>query len=130
MKKPAGILLIFLPVAAIAQNYPGMHEGDTRNMMLQMQEMQDCMQRVDQSRLQAFEQRASKVEAEVKSLCAGGKRDAAQQQAVTFSQEMAGDTEIQKVVECTKIMSGIMPMMPFLDRASEPGKSARHVCDQ
>jgi hypothetical protein len=91
MKIPAGIVLLLLPVMTIAQNYPGMGEGDTQNMMLQMQKMQTCMQGVDQSQLQAFEQRASKIEAEVKSLCASGKRDDAQQKAMAFGQEVVGN---------------------------------------
>ena len=37
MKISAGILSLLLPVTAITQSYAGMGEGDTQNMMLQMQ---------------------------------------------------------------------------------------------
>lgn len=130
MKISTGILSLLLPVMAIAQNYPGMSEGDTKNMMLQMQKMQTCMQGVDQSRLQEFEQQASKIETEVKSLCASGKRDDAQQKAMAFGQEVAGNPDIRKMMECGKMMSSVMPKMPFMAQANEPDKSARHVCDQ
>ncbi len=130
MKILTGILTLLLPFMATAQNYPGMSEGDTQNMMLQMQKMQTCMQGVDQSRLQEFEQRSSKIEAEVKSLCASGKRDDAQQKAVSFGQEVAGDPDIQKIVECGKMMSGLMPMQPFVGQTNDPDKSVEHVCDQ
>jgi hypothetical protein len=130
MKIPAGILALLLPVLAIGQNYPGINVGDTQNMMLQMQKMQACMQGVDQSRLQAFEQQAKRVEAEVKSLCASGKRDEAQQKAVAFSQEFASDPDTSKMMECTKMMSSAMPEMPFMDQADESGDSVKHVCDQ
>ena len=130
MKIPAGIFSLLLPFMAIAQNYPGMSEGDTQNMMLQMQKMQTCMQSVDQSQLQAFEQRASKIEADVKSLCANGKRDDAQQKAMAFGQEVAGNPDVQKMMECGKMMSSVMPRMPFMDQANEPDNSVRHVCDQ
>jgi hypothetical protein len=130
MKIPAGIVLLLLPVMTIAQNYPGMGEGDTQNMMLQMQKMQTCMQGVDQSQLQAFEQRASKIEAEVKSLCASGKRDDAQQKAMAFGQEVVGNPDIQKMMKCGEMMSSVMPKMPFMDQANDPGKSVKHVCDQ
>jgi hypothetical protein len=130
MKIPAGILSLLLPVAAIGQNYPGMGGADPQNMMLQMQKMQECMQSVDQSRLQAFEQQANKVEAEVKSLCASGKRDAAQQQAVAFSQERARDPDAMKMVECTKTMSSAMPKMLVMDQYGGSDDSDAHVCDQ
>jgi hypothetical protein len=104
--------------------------GDTQNMMLQMQKMQTCMQDIDQSRLQEFEQRANKVEAEVKSLCASGKRDTAQQNAIAFGQEVADNPDVQKMLECGKMMNNVMPGMPFMDQANESDESAGHVCDQ
>jgi hypothetical protein len=130
MKIPAGILSLIFPVLAIAQNYPGMSGGDMQNMMLQMQKMQTCMQSVDQSRFKVYEQRANKVESEVKSLCASGRRDEAQQRAIAFSQEFASDPDVSKMMECTKMMSSAMPRMPFMDPANESGKSDKHVCDQ
>jgi hypothetical protein len=130
MKSPAGILSLLLPVAAIGQSYPGMDGGDMQNMMQQMQKMQTCMQSIDQSRMQAFEQQAKEVQAEVKSLCASGKRDEAQQKAVAFGQELAGDPDASKMMECTKRMSSSMPMMPFMDQAGDSGNSVKHVCDQ
>ena len=99
MKISTGILSLLLPVTAIAQNYEGMNERDMQNMMQQMEKMQTCMQGIDQSRLEAFEQRASTLEAEVKSLCASGKRDDAQQQAMDFGQEVASNPDIQKMMK-------------------------------
>ncbi len=130
MKISAGILSLLIPLSAIGQNYPGMSGGDMQNMMLQMQKMQVCMQSVDQSRLKAYEQQANKVEAEVKSLCASGKRDEAQQRAIDLSQEFASDPDVRKMMECTKMMSSAMPKMPFMDQANESGNSVKHVCDQ
>jgi N-acetylneuraminic acid mutarotase len=130
MKIPAGILPLLFPVLAVGQNYPGMGGGDAQNMMLQMQKMQACMQSVDQSRLKAYEQQANKVQAEVKTLCASGKRDEAQQKAVAFAQEFAGDPDTMKMMECSKMMSGAMPAMPFMDQANESDNSVKHVCDQ
>jgi len=130
MKIPAGILPLLFPVLAVGQNYPGMGGGDAQNMMLQMQKMQACMQSVDQSRLKAYEQQANKVQAEVKTLCASGKRDEAQQKAVAFAQEFAGDPDTMKMMECSKMMSSAMPAMPFMDQANESDNSVKHVCDQ
>ena len=133
MKISTGILAMLLPLTASAQNYPGMggmSESDMQNMMQQAQKMQTCMQGIDQTRMKAFEQQARTVEAEVKSLCADGKRDDAQQEAVTFAREMSSDPDIQKIMECSKMMSGMMPQMPYLEQASGNIESAGHVCDQ
>lgn len=132
MKISTGILALLLPVTASAQNYPGMggmSESDMQNMMQQAQKMQTCMQGIDQTRVKAFEQQASTVEARVKSLCADGKRDDAQQEAVTFAREMSSDPDIQKIMECGKMMSGMLPPMPFIEQASGKNESAGHVCD-
>jgi hypothetical protein len=135
MKISTGMLALLFPVTAIAQNYPGMGGGgmseqDMQNMMQQAQEMQTCMQGIDQSRLKAFEQRAYKVEAEVKSLCASGKRDDAQQEAITFAQEVTSNPDIQKVRKCSEKMNGMMPQMPYMGQSSSTGESVGHVCDQ
>lgn len=135
MKISTGILALLLPVTASAQNYPGMGGGgmseqDMQNMMQQAQKMQTCMQGIDQSRLQEFEQRAQQVEAEVKSLCASDKRADAQQEAMAFGKEVSANPDIQKMVECSKMMSGMLPAMPYVEQASKTDKSATHVCDQ
>jgi hypothetical protein len=130
MKISTVILAMLLPLTASAQNYQGMSEQDMQNMMQQMQEMQTCMQDIDQSRLKAFEQRAIAVEAEVKSLCANGKRDAAQQEAIALAREITSDPDMQKMRKCTENMQDMMPGMPYISQASEPDTSARHVCDQ
>ena len=135
MKPSTTMLALLLPVTALAQNYPGMGGGsmsqaDMQNMMQKAQEMQLCMQGVDQSKIQEVEQQAHKVEAEVKSLCNSGKRDEAQQQAMAFAQELMSNPDIQKIVECGKKMSGMLPKLPYMDQADGSGDSVPHVCDQ
>jgi hypothetical protein len=129
MKILTGVVSMVLPAIAIAQNYPGMSEGDMQNMMQQMQEMQTCMQQVNQSRLKEFEQRGQKVEREVKTLCAAGKRDEAQDKAMQFGQDVAADPDMQKMMECAKMMSSAMPKLPYMEQAGEPEASSSHVCD-
>jgi len=133
MKISTGVLALLLPVTAIAQNYPGMggmSESDMQNMMQQAQKMQTCMQGIDQSRLQAFEQQTSKVEAEVKSLCESGKRDDAQQEAIAFAQEISSNPDVQKMIKCTEGMTNMMPKMRFTYQANGADTSVKHVCDQ
>ena len=130
MKVLTCVISMILPAVAISQTYPGMGKGDMQNMMQQMQQMQTCMQEINQSRLQEFEQRGKAVEREVKNLCAAGKRDEAQDKAMEFGQQVASDPDMQKMIECAKMMSSAMPAMPYMGQASEPDGSSSHVCDQ
>jgi len=65
MKILSIIPVMLLPVIAVAQGYQGMSEADMQKMMQGMQEAQACMQGIDQDRLDAFSQRAEKIESEV-----------------------------------------------------------------
>ncbi|MGD2055277.1 MAG: hypothetical protein PVJ15_00610 [Gammaproteobacteria bacterium] len=130
MKRSTTILSLLVSVTASAQNYQGMSERDMQNMMQQMQAAQTCMQGIDQSRMKELGQRANEVEAEVKSLCASGKRDAAQQEAIAFARDVAGDPDMQKMKQCGEMMRGMMPKLPYMNQSGEPDTSAGHVCDQ
>lgn len=130
MKGLTTSLLLILPVVASAQNYQNMSEADMQKMMQQMQQAQACMADVDQSELKKFEQRANQMEASVKALCASGKRDEAQQEAITFGKEVASTPAMQKMQECSKMMPDTMPGMPTpRDYADSEGDN-RHICDQ
>jgi len=117
------ISFLLLPVAAVAQDIPDMGE----EMMLRMQNMQTCMEGVDQSALQAFELRSSQMDNEVKALCASGKRDEAQQMAISFGQEVAKTPALQEIKRCGEMMEGAaMPNMPLV---KDTDYSIHHVCD-
>ncbi len=126
MKISTGILFLLLPISAIAQNYQGMSERDMENMM---QQMQTCMQSIDQSRMEEFEQRSKEIDAKVKSLCASGKRKVAEQEAMAYGRELASDPDIQKMTKCSQMMRGMMPEMPYMSQANIPDTTDRHVCD-
>lgn len=127
MKSTVASLLLFTSMGAVAQNYQGMNEADMQKMMAQMQQMESCMENVDQEQLKALEQRANKFETEVKSLCASGKRDEAQQKAMLFGKEMAADPVVQTMSKCGEMAKGMMPPMPFGDQQEDT--SDQHVCD-
>lgn len=133
MKISAIILILLIPMTAVAQNYQGMNEADMQNMMQQMQKMQSCMKNVDQAKLTELEQRSRQMEQEMQSLCASGKRDEAQGKAMDFAQEMAEDPTIKKMQKCSEMMKGIMPTMPMPDQMpfmeQNETHSSYHVCD-
>ncbi|MFA6162950.1 MAG: hypothetical protein WC685_05950 [Methylobacter sp.] len=123
MKKLITITFLLLPIVAVAQDIPDMSE----EMMLQMQNMQTCMEGVDQTALQSFEQRSSQMDSELKALCASGKRDEAQQLAISFGQEMAKTSALQEMKRCGEMMKGVaMPNMPIV---KDTDYSIHHVCD-
>jgi hypothetical protein len=130
MKGLIASLLLIVPVVAGAQNYQNMSEADMQKMMQQMQQAQACMASVDQSELKKFEQRTNQMEASVKALCASGKRDEAQQEAIAFGREVASTPAMQKMQECSKMMQGAMPGMPTPhDYAGSEGDT-KHICEQ
>ncbi len=96
-------------------------------MMQQIQEMQACMKDIDQTKMGAFGQHARQVDAEIKSLCASGKRDAAQSKAVSFGKRFEKDPNMQMMKKCSKKMQGMMKKLPFMEWP-EPS-SKQHVCD-
>lgn len=135
MKPAITILSLLLPVTVVAQNYPGMgagsmNQGDMMNMMQKAQQMQACMQGLDQSKLQQLEQQARQVETEVKTLCNSGQRDDAQQEASSFAREMLDNPDIQKIMKCGEELHGMLPQMPYMDQANNTDPSGSHVCDQ
>ena len=127
MRLSASILLLLIPMVSVAQNYQGMSEADMQNTMQQMQKMQSCMSNVDQESLKALEQRSYQIEAEVKSLCASGKRDEAQETAISMGKEMMSNPAMQEMKKCGEMMQGMVPQMAFMDQDKD--FSDKHVCD-
>jgi len=124
MKISTIILLLIFPTASFAQDFQGMSEEDMQKMMQQMQEVGACMQNIDQSRLKELEKRSSRLEAEVKALCASGKRREAQAKAIAFGKEMANEPVMKAMRECTKSVKGQVPFMEQFKDSPD-----HHVCD-
>lgn len=118
-------LLALFPLISFAQNN-GVPAG-MENMMKQAQEAQACMQKIDMSSLENAEKDGKKMQAKIKSLCKKGKRDEAQKQAIAYSREMMAKPEMQQMQECTEMLRGMIPDMPF-DNLEEKLQN-EHVCD-
>jgi len=131
MKKLTITLLCLTPIISFAQNPMGMSEADMQNMVQQMQEAQACMEKIDRSELDALEKKAKKFEAEMKSLCASGKRDAAQEKAMVYMKQIVNSSAVKEAMRCGKMMAGamqgMMQNMPLMDL--EKDYSRQHVCD-
>ncbi len=128
MKKLYFALLV-MPAIAFAQNdHPMMNQQQMQAMMGKMQQMQTCMARVDQAQMEEIGQRAKKVDAQIKALCAEGKRDDAQELAVKFGEEIKDEPNMKIMRECSKGMEEMMKDMPFGMQPKD--LEARHVCDE
>lgn len=127
MKTLVIILFLLVPVLTVAQNYQGMSEAEMQKMMQQMQEMQACMENVDQEKMKRLEQQSRQFDADLKSLCAKGQRDEAQQKALSYSKEILNDPTLLTLKKCGEMMKDTMPNLPFTDYEDDP--SGGHVCD-
>ena len=123
------ITLLMLSALASAQNFQNMTEADMQKMMQQAEKMQACMAGIDQSEMKKFEQQANRMQAKVDALCASGKRDEAEKEAMAFGKEVASNEAMQKMQACGKMMEGMMPGMPTVLQ-DDPGEDDnRHICD-
>lgn len=120
-----------LTLSAHAQPPGGMSEADMQKMMQGMQEMQACMEKIDQAALERMGREGEQMNAEIKALCAEGRRDAAQARAMEYGMKIAKDPTMQAMAECGKKMQGVMPQMQQSMAAptAEELKN-RHVCDE
>lgn len=120
-------LLSACAIASQAQP-PGMSEADMERMMQGMQAMQECMANLDQAALEQFGKEGEQMNAEVKALCAEGKRDEAQARAMDYGRKVANDPTMQAMAECGKPMQNVMPQMQSSAPTPEELES-QHVCD-
>ena len=85
MKSLAVCLAALLPLNLMAQTYQGMSEADMKKMMQQAQQMQACMAQIDRAKADALKERSERISKELETLCAQGKRDAAQRKAIRIA---------------------------------------------
>lgn len=120
--------LLALPILAGAQINGAMSEAQMQHMMQNMESMQSCMENIDQTAMQAFQDKAAAMETEVKALCASGKRDAAMARAAAFGKEAASNQAMREMQKCGEGMKQMMPRMAA--RAQQQGNGAPgHICD-
>lgn len=128
MKSLTSIFLIVFPIIAMAQSYQGLSKADMEKSMQQMREMQACMKDIDQSELKKIENRSKKIDTEIKSLCAQGKRDAAQNKAISYGKEISKNPTMKKMTQCAKKMKENPAMKKFMPQTKDYSK--HHVCDK
>jgi hypothetical protein len=129
MKRIVIILFLMLPVAAIAQNQ-GMNGVDMGKMMQLMQEMQQCMAKVDQAELETLEQQSEKFGEEIEALCENGKRKKAQKKAIAYGKKVMKNPALVQMRKCGEITKGLMPDDSMSSFDDDFDFSNHHVCDE
>lgn len=122
------IVLLFFPVAALAQGMQQMSDQDVQKMMQQAQEYQACIQRVDKEEIRKFQQQAMELNDEIKALCDSGDRDKAQEIAMKFGKESENNPVMQAMQECEKLAPDMSSDGPQ-EMEEEIDYSKEHVCD-
>ncbi len=120
------VSFLLLPIMAVAEDMSGMGMM-SEGMMQKMQQMAACMEQIDQSALQALEQKTNQMDKELAALCASGKRDDAQQLAISFAQEVAKSSSLQEIKRCAEMMKVAGMPAPKVPDAEDYSK--HHVCD-
>ena len=116
-----------MPLASYALDFQSMNEADMQNMMQQMEQMQSCMEKIDEKELKALEKRSKQMEREVKALCNSGKRNEAQKKAIEFGKDMAKDPTIKQMAQCGEMMKARFSHMTFA--IEQKANDDTHVCD-
>ena len=127
MKKMTCVSLLLLLFVS-APNYADMDEAQMQQMMEKMQAMQTCMGNVDPSEMEAFQQKGEHLQAELKDLCAKGKRDEAMNRAMVFGREAASSKALQAMKKCGEGMQQ-SPLQNVMAAAENPDSKTHHVCD-
>lgn len=126
-------LLIVSLAALSASATAQMDQAQMEKMMQGMAQMAACFENLDQEKLNALAEEGQAVEAELKQLCADGKRAQAQTKAISFGMKFMNSEEFQQVKQCGEMAQGMMPEIPdysiYNDDPDIEDIKNRHVCD-
>ena len=119
------VALAITTLSSVAQRH--FDEAQMREMMEQGQKMQECMQGIDPSVMETMQREGQAFASKIDALCAAGKRDEAQDQAMAYGKEIAASSEFKQVRKCGEMMRGVsmesqIPMPEDLEKGL-------HVCD-
>ncbi len=107
----------------------GMDQAQMQQMMENAQKMQACMSDIDQSAMQEMAREAQTFQAEIKALCAAGKRKQAMSDAMAYGKRVNASPEMKKMRGCQKYMQGMMP--DIAAHVPDPATLAdSHICDE
>ena len=119
------LLLVSLVSLSFAQNNQMQMptQEDMQKMMIQMQEMQMCMAKLDNNQMLSIQKEALEMQKKLKQMCSKGKRNKAQEIAKKYAKKMSNHPYMLEVRKCTKPFEKNMP----IEKNEDFDKV--HVCD-
>lgn len=105
-----------------------MTEEQMQQMMENAQKMQECMASIDQSAMNRLQEKGRKMQAEIKALCAAGKRKEAEKAAIAHGKEVSASKEMKEMQKCGEMAKGMTQQMPMVQEQLRAEKG-RHICD-
>jgi hypothetical protein len=127
MKRLLPLLLLITPLSSFAT--PDTNQMDMTQMQNMVMELQKCMQQIDQQEMKKIREQAQALEKDLKALCDSGKRDAAQDKAMTFAMQMQKSPAMSKLKDCGKDIQAMMPTLQDLSRYEKVPDKNDNVCD-
>lgn len=132
MRITTSVLLVLLPFSAFASDFQNMDQASMEKMMKNMQKMQICMSKIDKNKLNKLQASSEKFASSIKLLCKKGKRDEAQEKAMSYSEKFVKNPTMKKMKKCGDMAKGMMPDMSTMfskDEAENEKGKEDHVCD-
>ena len=101
------------------------------DMMQQVQEMRDCIEKIDMQKVEQLEEETEKDIEKIRVLCANNQRAKAQNIVLSFKEKYTTNAEIKQFEKCIKLMQnalpGMIPEIPYQELYEET--EGKHVCD-
>ena len=116
-------------VQSVQAGNAGMTEEQMQQLMQNVEKMQECFAKMDQAAMQSLTAKGEKMQAEVKTLCATGKRDKAQSKVIEYGKEIANSKEMQEMQKCGEMAQQMMQQMPKMPGGEGSAYGDHHVCN-
>lgn len=122
------LLIVLLPLGAIAQNYPDMDFKQMQQFYQQAQKAQECYQQIPEEKRKQLEQKGMKLNNDAKKLCTAGKRAEAQKLAMKFAFTVSQDKTMLDIKNCAELLQGLqLAALPLM--SLDQDFSTYHICD-
>ncbi|WP_019556129.1 hypothetical protein [Thiomicrorhabdus arctica] len=121
------ILLLVSPTTQ-AVNMPPVDTTKMQNIMLKMNQMQNCLSAIDPEKFNQAEQAMIQAHVKITRFCQQKKRDLAQQEAIRFTQFLQQSETLNEIERCNQPMRGVRPSMPLMEQTSAI-LAKQNICD-
>ena len=121
------ILLLVSPTTQ-AVNMPPVDTTKMQNIMLKMNQMQNCLSAIDPEKFNQAEQAMIQAHVTITRFCQQKKRDLAQQEAIRFTQFLQQSETLKEIERCNQPMRGVRPSMPLMEQTSAI-LAKQNICD-